>query len=130
MRGNERETCPRILFVFRSVTRTTAPTPAGGTESEPRFLGTKANSEEYSGINHEIHKTRSHHDNTTPNHQTNAAMPRPNNNNTNHRSSSKDLAVYGNLFSCKYHGGTKSKRVKEQKRLDAYGNLFSVANRN
>jgi hypothetical protein len=81
-------------------------------------------------INHEMrHKTKAI---TTINsdHQTNSAMPRPNNSNTNNKSSNKDLAVYGNLFSCKYHGGAKSKRAKEQKRLDAYGNLFSVANRN
>ena len=53
-------------------------------------------------------------------------MPRPNN--SNNKSSNKDLAVYGNLFSCKYHGGANSKRAKERIRLDAYGNLFSVAN--
>jgi hypothetical protein len=51
----------------------------------------------------------------------------PRRNNTNKKLSNQDLAVYGNLFSCKYHGGAKSMKAKEQKRLDAYGNLFSVA---
>jgi hypothetical protein len=52
-------------------------------------------------------------------------MPRQSN--TNNKSTNKDLAVYGNLFSCKYQGDTKSKKAEEQKRLDVYGNAFSVA---
>jgi hypothetical protein len=37
------------------------------------------------------------------------------------------LAIYGSMFSSKYEGDKKSKKVEAQHHLEAYGNAFSVA---